>query len=487
MNKKLKLLIIAAAVVLMCLFVASCTDQNVYEKYDEDGYKVTVRYDANGGYFGNAGQLYVNDTYNLGKYRVNENGMKEIRLIDLNDTSRGKANMYPLDAASRAGYFHAGWYTEKTELKDENGNVLKDDLGNVVYSYSGKITFPQTVEIDPKKEYSAGEPALTVYAAWVRCPEVEVYEKVNGQDVLLGKYEVSKPLSTNGGSIVLPSRDKNGNLVFNTLSSVGDFVERTVETVNGKTVTRYFESFYIDSDRQESISGTYKLPFDYDATTATIENRVIKLYTNYEEIEGNWYKIYTTSQLEEYASSDASYEILADLEFTDENMWPFAFRNDIYTGTFKGNGHTISNVQISSNGDQYFGLFMGIGADAVIENVTFDNVVAELSNTYRYPGGRYALFAATIEANENGEVKSFENVNITNSKLVVYASAYAIETEDYEVGLLCADGYSDDLGIDISGISYEIYTEEYDLHILEIEVGADGNKLELEFILKDAE
>lgn len=484
MNKKIKLLIIAAAVVLMCLFVASCSQEDVFGKYDEEGYKVTVRYDANGGYFGNAGQLYVNDTYNLGKYRVNENGMKEIRLIDLNDPSRGKANMYPLETASRAGYFHAGWYTEKAELKDENGNVVKDDLGNVVYTYSGKIRFPQTIEIDPKKQYSAGEPAITVYAAWVRCPEVEVYEKVNGVDVLLGKYEVSNPLYKDGDKIVLPSRNmETGALMFNTLAPVGDFIERTAETVNGQTITRYFDGFYLDSERQNGISGTYKLPFVLNEETATIENRTLKLYTGYEEMVGEWYKIYTPSQLEEYASSTGSYEIMADLNFED-NMWPVTFTDETYTGTFKGNGHTIKNLMIYSSGNQHFGLFAGLSAEAVVENVTFDRVEAEISDVYIYPGGRYALFAAVIEPDKNGQIKSFENVNITNSKLIIYASAYAMETNDYEVGLLCADGYSIGLGIDISGISYEIYSEEYDLHILKITEGADGNKLELEFVLK---
>ena len=53
----------------LCLFVASCSSKDAYKKYDAEGYNVTVKYDANGSYFGNAGQLYVTDTYNI-KYNV---------------------------------------------------------------------------------------------------------------------------------------------------------------------------------------------------------------------------------------------------------------------------------------------------------------------------------------------------------------------------------------------------------------------------------
>ena len=496
MNKKIKLLIIAGAIFLMCLFVASCSEPSVYDEYNDDGYKVTIRYDANGGFFGNAGQLYVNDTYNIGKVRINENGMKEIKLIDLNDSSRGKANMYPLDTASNTGYFHAGWYTEKTPMLDEQGEPIKDDLGNVVYSYSGKIEFPQIIEIDPTKKYSADEPAITVYAAWVRCPRVEVYENVKGEDKLIGTYEVTKPLSTNGDKIVLPSIDEEtGEMKFNTLAAVSDWEERVVEdmiamTENGSVsikVTRYFDGFYLDDTRQNKVSGTYTLPFVYDSETATIQNTTLKLYTKYEEKIGEWYKIYTASQLEEYASSDGNYEIMADLEFTERITWPNAFKNNEFTGVFKGNGHTISNIEIKSTTAKNFAMFGGISADAVIENVTFDNVSATIEKTYRNPGGRYALFASVIASDENGSRKPFENVSITNSTLNIRASAYAIVTQDYEVGLLCAEGYSEDLGIDISGISYNVLSEEYDIHNLIIAEDADGNKLLLVFEQKESE
>ncbi|MBQ8545494.1 MAG: hypothetical protein IJ437_00960 [Clostridia bacterium] len=496
MNKKIKLLILAGAIFLMCLFVASCSESDVYDEYNEDGYKVTIRYDANGGFFGNAGQLYVNDTYNIGKVRINENGMKEIKLVDLNDPSRGKANMYPLDTASNTGYFHAGWYTEKTAMTDENGKAIKDDLGNVVYSYSGKIEFPQIIEIDPTKKYSADEPAITVYAAWVRCPRVEVYEKVKGVDTLIGTYEITKPLSTNGNKIIMPEIDsETGYLKFNTLAAVSDWQEReVVDTVamteNGSTtikVTKYFDGFYIDSARQNKASGTYTFPFVYDSETATIQNDTLKLYTKYEEKIGEWFKIYTASQLDDNASADGNYEIMADLEFTERITWPNAFKNNEFTGVIKGNGHTISNIQIKSTNGQYFAMFGGISEDAVIENITFDNVSATIDKTYRYPGGRYALFAAVIARDEDGARKPFKNVSLTNATLNICASSYAIETQDYEVALLCAEGYGEDLGIDISDISYNVIAEEYDIHNLIITKDADGNKLILVFEQKETE
>ena len=479
----------------MCLFVSSCSNQSVYDEYNEEGYKVTIRYDANGGFFGNAGQLYVNDTYNLGKVRINEDGMKEILLVDLNNPSRGKANMYPLDAASNSGYFHAGWYTEKTLVTDENGEAIKDDLGNDIYRYSGKIEFPHVLALDPTVKYSADEPAVTVYAAWVRCPQIEVYERLNGKDVLLGSYEVTKPLSKNGKDIVLPFIDETGYMDFGTLSSVYEWEERVVEenivsTPNGTIkldVTKYFDAFCIEvNGRKEKITGTYTLPFDLSPENPSTEN-TLKLYTSYEERVGEWYKIYTASQLEELASENGKYEIMADLEFSDRVTWPNAFKNNTFEGVIKGNGHTISNINIKSGSGQYFAMFKAISSNAVIENVTFDNVTATVEKTYRFPGGRYALFAAVIETDENGEREAFKNVNITNSSFRIHASADAIVTTDYEVALLCAEGYSESLGIDISGISYSVVEGEYDINILTITAGADGNRLELLFEPKPEE
>ena len=236
MSKKIKLLIVSCALLLLCLFVSSCSSNDAYERYDDEGYNVTVKYDANGSYFGNAGQLYVTDTYNIKDSALNSNGNKEILLVDPENEIRGKANVQEIARAAMPGYFFAGWYTGKTELK-VNGEVVKDDKNNTVYVYSGKWDFSKKYEIDPNKEYSASEPVVTLYAAWVRTPSVEIYD---GEE-LVATYEIKNPTLGSNSIITAPYLDlKKGEYNFGTLKDAlvsgttnrYSWVERFVEWHN---------------------------------------------------------------------------------------------------------------------------------------------------------------------------------------------------------------------------------------------------------------
>ena len=158
---------------------------------------------------------------------------------------------------------------------------------------------------------------------------------------------------------------------------------------------------------------------------------------------------------------------------------PSAFRNGIFEGKIIGNGYTIKNIGISGADDRnYLGLFKEISKDAEIENVTFSNITVKFDELLKQNNGRYALFASLIQ-----EGFAFENVTIKESKFIVAASIKDALTLDQtpEIGLLCAEGYYDGLGIDISGIVPEVLATDADSYILEIEIDADNNGLLLNF------
>lgn len=467
MNKKIKLLIVTFALALFCLLLVSCSNKNVYDGYDDDGYNVTIKYDANGGYFGTTINQGITDTYNISNYEKNANGMVEIMLFPPNSEQRvdgtNKENQY---FVTRDGYYLAGWFAKKTEVKDENDEVIG-------YEYSERWDFSKPYVLDPSKEYSANNPTLTLHAVWNKKDDPNSYHKIEIYDIdnpntLLAEYlygSGKEPTEEKSKEIKLPVWDKrSGELTYGVFDSLSGI------KIDGKTL----DAIYLDKDGKTILEGeTYMHPV-FVNDHGKLENRVLKLYFKYKE--GNWYKIYSAAQLGKINNADANYELMADLDFS-KATWPSNFRKNTFTGKIIGNGFEIKNVKISSDNSQYFGMFKEISKDAVIENVKFSNLNATLEKAYKNPGGRYALFAAVIQ-----DGFKFTNVTIEASTLNIAANSKdAIVTDNYEVALLCAEGYSESLGVDISGISYNVLIEEYDMYTLTIELGADHNKLLLTF------
>lgn len=76
------------------------------------------------------------------------------------------------------------------------------------------------------------------------------------------------------------------------------------------------------------------------------------------------------------------------------NFTPLFDENTMFTGTFDGNGYTISNLTIYNTDTFYAGLFACIGADGKVFDLTLENIALQGTN---YIGGvaGYALGAVT--------------------------------------------------------------------------------------------
>ena len=99
--------------ITLCAGLTACAkDKTEEDKLREQGYLISVRYDAgNGGKFLNQENRYVLDMFNPSRYTKDASGKIYIKLLEPTDKKRGSATF----ALTREGYFYAGWY-QKREL-----------------------------------------------------------------------------------------------------------------------------------------------------------------------------------------------------------------------------------------------------------------------------------------------------------------------------------------------------------------------------------
>ena len=249
MNKRLKVALLLALALISVFIITSCGEEPPFEEYDENGYNVTVKYDANGGLLTD-GVSVITDTYSVDSLPT-KNGMKVAQLIAPENVAvRGDANKF---VPTKNGYTCVGWYAVRTEVEDADGNKT--------YEYSKRWDFKNDrLEIDPKEDYSSSEPVLTLYAAWVPDVSVEFYSLSN-PDTLIGKLDNVKA----GGEINVPSWNAGLGAMY-----MGNF-----PTIEGKT----YIAAYLDAEGNNRITGTtvaHTGVINYE--TAVVENPVMKIY-----------------------------------------------------------------------------------------------------------------------------------------------------------------------------------------------------------------
>ena len=251
-NRRIKKIVgYSVAVVVTVLAVAfaatKCSkDTSPYGGYEDEGYTVSVKFDANGGIFTTNTSVLV-DTYNPSTLPSTEDGAKIITLIDPNSPLRGNQAYL----AAKVGYHLAGWYAERTEVTDTDGNVIG-------YTYSGKWNFETSkYAISPDADYDPTRPVLTLYAAWVPDFTCEFYEVGDNGEITL--IETKKINPVEGNEITLPSYDEES----------GAF------EIGGK----HYDLYLDDACATEKLDGTsVSHTGTFNAANATAENTVMKIY-----------------------------------------------------------------------------------------------------------------------------------------------------------------------------------------------------------------
>jgi hypothetical protein len=418
---------------------------------DEEGYTVSVRFDANGGSFaGSPNEVYIVDVFKPADYKTDASGKAQIALIAPDDPIR-KDSAFPV---SNTGHFLAGWYTQRTLRVDENGQPL-DEYGQPTaqsgrpqgYTYSGKWDFKNDrLAVDPNGTKGSSENEITLYAAWVPYFNFEFYAaQADGSFSLIE----TKQLVT----IDLP--------VWN--QRTGKLDMKDFPAVEGMT----FESAFLDEAMTIPAEGKVSGAVDY--TTGTVESDgTIRLYTTW--MEGTWFRISTPKQFYDNARLGGSYLIEADLDFSGF-LWPTVMSTGEFTGSIVGNGHTISNVTVlqGDNSKINGGLFGVLGASSSITDLRLENITFRIVAGSRMQGTNYGLLAGTVQ-----EGAALTNVTITGS-IEIGKDCY--RPGDYNIGLLCGSGKVE--GIDMSGITVTV--EDPDNNTARVEVNPETGEVILTF------
>ena len=415
MKQKIKILTLFILSAIVAVFATGCADNATpYETNNKDNYTVSVKYDANGGSFTTNTSVIV-DSFNLNELNKNNDSSVQIALLSPDNSKRGNDAF----TVTKNGYFLAGWYKQRIESTDSNGDVI--------YTYAEKWDFDDdTLSIDTAKEYSSDTPVLTLYAAWIPMFKIEFYSIDSGELVDTIKID---PTEKTELSLPVWSEETGAIDMF-------DFPKREGYT---------YSKAYLDADATQELTGlTITHPGSVDLETATAQNDVLKLYVDWQE--GEWYRIYNAEQMIESASLKGNYEICADLDFANE-IWPTSFMYGNFEGVIKGNGHIIKNVEFSqtNNSKVNAGLFGYLTETANISDLTFENIKFTIKSGTRKVGTNYGLFAGTIS-----EKASISNVKILSSTLLIDSSCY-FGVDDYSIGLVCGMGDASVVGdFDIS-------------------------------------
>ena len=410
MNQKIKAMALAALLLVTLIFVTGCAqEQSPYELNTMEGYNVSVKYDANGGFFTTNTAVIV-DSYDISGMNANSDGNVQIALLAPEDARRGNDAF----TAIKSGHFLAGWYLNRTENTDGS------------FTYSDKWDFENgLLPIPAGKDYSAEEPVVTLYAAWVPLFQIEFYDLDSGE--YLSNYTFDP---TTGNELQVPALNEETGAV-----EMYRFPERSGYT--------YRETFYDAAGTKAVETATLTHTGVVDYTTGTAKDPVMKLYVGWDE--GEWYHIYNVEQFLDNASVSGSYVIHADLDFEGE-IWPSSLMYGNFTGTIQGNGHTFKNITIeqTNNSKVNAGLFGRLAEGSSITDLNLENVTFTIKAGTRVAGTCYGLFAGVI----SGET-TLENITIANSVLQIDSGCY-FGVEDYTIGMLCGMGSAD---IDISGIT----------------------------------
>lgn len=390
--KKINKILLVALLVLTAVFLIGCAaEETPYQKNDSQGYSVSVKYDANGGAF-------TTNTYSIVDSFSADSG--EIALIAPDDEARGNDSF----TAVNNGYFLCGWYAERQQLDDGS------------YVYSDRWDFENDrLTVDSSKQYTSSEPVLTLYAAWVPLFEYEFYSLDSGEKIDSYVFD-----PTTAEELKVPVWNEESGAV-----EMFKFPEYEDHT---------FNAVYYDAEGKEPVKGeviTHKGSIDTETGTAV--DHKMSLYIDWNE--GEWYRIYTAEQLLENASVSGCYEIMADLDFKDE-IWPTSFMYGNFSGTIKGNGHTIKNVTLeqTNNSKTNAGLFGNITEEASFDNISFKNICFTIKAGARMTGTSYGVLAGTIS-----ESAKLTKVQLLASKLQIDSSCY-FGVDDYSVGKVCGMG-----------------------------------------------
>lgn len=136
--------------------------------------------------------------------------------------------------------------------------------------------------------------------------------------------------------------------------------------------------------------------------------------------DGNTYTVYTDDGLMAWAEAaqgnpSLNCTLTHDIDLSGTEWEPVGDRNNVYTGTFDGNGHTISNLTITkenlSFGDDC-GMFGRVGTNATIKDLTLESV--------RLNVGADGILIGALAGSNQGTISNCKvsgNISVTTDEM----------------------------------------------------------------------
>lgn len=467
-------------IVTLCAGLTACQGElSKADKLVEQGYLLSVKYDASGGKFINAENSYFLDMFNPSKYTADANGKIHVKLYEPTDPVRD----IPENKLTKAGYFYVGWYRNREPVKDSDGNVL-DENGQILYTdvitgeyYSDEehtksatpaYTYSDRYDFDSDTlEYTlgSGRQEITLYAAWVKNFTFTYYYEKDGEWTQFGTtdfdYKYNSQIEGDLDTCYLPDWSETVTIdgeptkcgymnhkrkYDSALNSLFTFPD-----IDGNYT---FKAAYTDPEKANAIDSKLKHGGSVNLENATSVDSDKKIYVEFDE--GAYYKIATAEQLVDNADLSGTYDILCDLDFSAEAnggtavKWSGLFEINTFEGTINGNGHKILNAKaVHSNSEkENGGLFGKIAKGATVKDITFENTVFDLQkNSDKINSASYGLFAGEIESGA-----TVSGITLNNSTFKI-SGTITVKTS-FEFNLI-ADDNTD--GIKYDGYKVVIY------------------------------
>lgn len=415
MLKKLKILLGAVCLILLCAGLAACKSEDKLAEFD-----ALVYYDAGGteGFFGNP-EVTIVDGFKFSNFQSDENGDYHFKLVDpMSETRRGDITL------TKEGSFCVGWYKTRTEHLDEDGNFV-DEQGRSLVLVDGVYYVKGTEEEEKPENRIRSTPYYTysdrwdfdndefvcnpdddvrelhLYAGWVPDFTFEYYYKDGESWKQLGttncKINYLKELTSTDKTVAYLPQWSDGKMEHTRSYDYDQTKQFVFPSRSGYT----FKAAYLDEQCTQQIDEktVHTGTIDYDNALAV--NGACKIYVEFDE--GERYRISTVEQLIKNASTSGYYEILNDLTFTAEQSWPSSFIRSEFKGKFiAANGNvTISGATANFSGirtTKYGGLFGKIGANAEIKGITFKGAKLYVNSTTSNEESALGLFSGEIDA-----------------------------------------------------------------------------------------
>lgn len=482
MKNKLKFVLIAICSALMFTSLIAC-EEDLRKTYRDQGYTVSVTYDANGGiYLGRPG-ITVVDMINPTTYAKGADGKYHIKLDEPTSSERpsgGSDGINLTKTSNNISCFFAGWYQERIPVTDNNGNVLDDD-GRVLTEENGtyyyttasgeKMSSSPAYTYDKRWDFENdtidyadgdGNVNITLYAGWVKFYEFDYYylDGDNGWKMVGSTYFDYKTTNAEGSAsadydtIWVPRWNDGAMTYTHRYENSGLY---TFPKVDGTT----FDKAYLDEDMTEEITDGFTHQGTLDLEHGVANNRVQNIYFVAEQ--GEFFKISTAKQLADYATAEGIYEIAADLDFEGET-WPNAFGKGEFKGKIYGkDGQTFKfknvkyNCNSSGENDIYGGLFGHVASGAEIKGISFENATVDLIATsvrLRNVDTYFGIFAGLISSGATVENVSVDGTLRINGYGVYLSDGASINLvanfegdgnlEIFEIGSLKLEAYGQD-------------------------------------------